>query len=426
MHQPPLIRGHHLPSVYQYAALFEPLPRLCRAVVSASKRGRKSYPEDTILRMLIYRCLRQIPTLSELVFELNTNPALVEALGLDPLKSLPSVERFSSFLRRMENTRLQQVRQTLVQALITQGTIPGKSVAIDSCPVIVQVRENNLKTRLSGRRFDKSQPPKGDRQSGVGVRIHFPGQSKAITYFWGYRNHTVTDAQSELPLCEETYPANVSEVARAKPLLQAVRDLGLPVTHVLADAEYDVEAILLYIVNELHAQPIVAHNPRNEKVTEYSIRKGQIICAAGLPMASRGTVTPKQTGITYRQYSCPIYWLKEFQRQYLCCPVGHPKFVEQKGCNVLIRTSASVRAQIPYGTPHFQNLYHQRTAAERSYSRLLSITMQHPTVRGLTAIRNHCTIAHIATLLVALKAANIGEHEKIRCIKSFVPRFLKN
>ena len=36
---------------------------------------------------------------------------------------------------------------------------------------------------------------------------------------------------------------------------------------------------------------------------------------------------------------------------------------------------SSVRAQIPYGTKQLQALYHQRTAAERSYSRLLTITI---------------------------------------------------
>jgi len=46
-------------------------------------------------------------------------------------------------------------------------------------------------------------------------------------------------------------------------------------------------------------------------------------------------------------------------------------------------------------------------------------------VRGLQANKNHCTIAHIATLLIALTAAKLGERNKIRWIKSFVPNFLK-
>ena len=116
---------------------------------------------------------------------------------------------------------------------------------------------------------------------------------------------------------------------------------------------------------------------------------------------------------------------KKFQRKYLLCPIGHPKHLEQKGCNVLIRLTPSIRTQIPYGSNLFKDIYRKRTAIERSYSRLLAITMQHPTVRGLAANRNHCTIAHIATLLVALTAAWMGERDKIRWVKSFVPNILK-
>ena len=42
---------------------------------------------------------------------------------------------------------------------------------------------------------------------------------------------------------------------------------------------------------------------------------------------------------------------------------------------------------------------HQR---KEFFSRLLAITMQRPTVIGLQATQNHCTIAHITVLLVAL------------------------
>jgi hypothetical protein len=297
-------------------------------------------------------------------------------------------------------------------------------VALDSCSVVPLLRENNLKTRVSHSRFDKNRPPKGDPETGIGVRVHFTGQTdKKVTYFWGYRNHTVSDAESELTLWEETHPANVSEVVRAVPMLQRIKQLNLPIAFVAADSEYDVEAILSFIVQELGAQPIIAHNPRNERNTKYRIEGDKIYCAANLPMAHRGTCT--SGGRSYRQYGCALHWLKKFQRQYLLCPIGHPKHLERKGCNVLIRLTPSLRTQIPYGSNLFSEVYRKRTAIERSYSRLLAITMQHPTVRGLNATSNHCTIAHIATLLVALTAARMGEKDKIRWIKSFLPNFLK-
>jgi len=424
MIQLPLLRGAHLPSVFRYGVLFSHLPSL--PVVQLAGPGRKPYDHNVLLRALIYRCLRQIPTLAELVFELGNNPCLVDCLGLNPLRALPPIERFSHFLHHTENSHLQTVRLALVRDLICEGVITGKVIALDSCSVIAPLRENNLKTSLAHSRFDKNQPPKGDPQTGVGVRIHFSSQKKKeVTYFWGYRNHTVSDTESELTIWEETHPANVSEVRRAIPMLQAVKELSLSTTFVTADSEYDVENILNYIVQEIHAQPIVAHNTRREENTAYRVQGSEIYCAANFPMAHRGKVTNKAKGLAYRQYGCPLHWRKRYQRQYLLCPIGHPKYLEQKGCNVLIRLTSSIRTQIPYGTDLFDQMYRKRTAIERTYSRLLTITMQHPTVRGLQANRNQCTIAHIATLLVALTAVRLGERDKVRWIKSFVPNFLK-
>ena len=424
MYQLPLLRGPHLPSVFRFEILFSHLPALPGR--EPARCGRKPYDRNILFRALIYRCLRQIPTLAELVFELENNPSLVDCLGLNPMKTLPSIERFSAFLRDSDNAALQTVRLALVRDLIKEGAISGRVAALDSCSVVVPLRENNLKTRVCHARFDKNSPPKGDPETGVGVRVHFSGEAnKRVTYFWGYRNHTVSDAESELTLWEETHPANVSEVRRAIPMLQAVRELNLPIAFVTADSEYDTEAILGFIVQELRAQPIVAHNPRNEKNATYRIEGNRVYCAANLPMAHRGKVIAKASGRAYRQYGCPLHWLKKIQHQYLLCPIGHPKHLEQKGCNVLIRLTPSVRTQIPYGSDLFKDIYHKRTAIERSYSRLLTITMQHPTVRGLQANRNHCSIAHIATLLVALTAVRTGEKDKARWIKSFVPNVLK-
>jgi len=47
--------------------------------------------------------------------------------------------------------------------------------------------------------------------------------------------------------------------------------------------------------------------------------------------------------------------------------------------------------------------------------------MQNPSVRGLQAVSNHCTVAHITVLLVALTSAKTGNKDKIRLVESFLP-----
>jgi hypothetical protein len=140
-------------------------------------------------------------------------------------------------------------------------------------------------------------------------------------------------------------------------------------------------------------------------------------------MRRKGKMTIKKAGITYLPYCCPIHFGPEKQR-HLFCPANHPKFLSQKGCNILIRLSPSIREHIDYGSEAFKELHNQRTSVERVFSRLLSIAMQDPPGIGIEATRNYCTIAHITVLLVALAAKRSGHPDKVRFIRSSVPNFL--
>jgi hypothetical protein len=48
--------------------------------------------------------------------------------------------------------------------------------------------------------------------------------------------------------------------------------------------------------------------------------------------------------------------------------------------------------------------------------------MLNPTVIGLKATQNHCTIAHITVVLIALAAHKSGFKDKIRFVKTFLPK----
>ena len=412
-----------LPPVIRYEKLFENLPLLQEPTPST---GRRPVSRNSILKALVYKALRRFATLSEVTFELNNNPSLSQALGFNPLKPAPSVERFSAFLHDIPNDELQGLRRQLVQSLLDSGVITGRNIALDSCPIVASLKENNLKTSMADR-FDKLRRPKGDPDARLGIIVHFlnPFQKK-IHFFWGYRNHVISDVDTELPLWEVTRPANVSEVKLAKSLIQQTQQqFALNIEIVLADAYYDAEDLLRFIIKELRAEAIIPRQTRNTKQSsKYQVKDGKIICEADLPMYRKGKMRPKRTGILYQQYSCPVVYDPKTKRQLITCPVFHPKFFDGKGCNALIRLEPSIRAEIDYDSKHFKELYNKRTAVERVFARLLAIAMQNPTVRGFQANRNHVTIAHIAVLLVALTAHKVGQPDKCRFIKSFVPNFL--
>lgn len=376
------------------------------------------------MRGCLYQRLTRRRFLGDLSTALKENPTLTAALGFDPYAKPPGVERFSAFLADTPHSCFEHIRITLTRQLLDIGVMHANHVGFDSCPIASWVKENNLKTALRHQRFDKNTPPKGDPDARVGVRIHFPSPGKgSVEFFWGYRNHVLSDLESELPLWEITEPNSVGEPSVAIPLLDAAREhLALQYESVAADAEYDSEAILQHIAQVLQAKPFVARNPRRKQdASGFRLDHQHVFCPADLPMYRRGKMTVK--GVTYVQHQCPFYFGK--RPDLLMCPVDHPKFSKQKGCNYLQRLTSSVRDTIPYGTQVFKEHYNRRTAAERIFSRLLSLTIQEPSVRGLTSVRNHATLSHIAVLLVASAAHQLGYTENIRFVRTFVPNILE-
>ena len=104
------------------------------------------------------------------------------------------------------------------------GIVSGKYLTIDASPVPIQCRENNLKTSVRDR-FNKLYPPKADPEASLGVMVNYLKPfHKKVTYFWGYKNHVLSDPISELPLFELTKPANVSEGTLLIPMIKKLKE----------------------------------------------------------------------------------------------------------------------------------------------------------------------------------------------------------
>jgi len=385
--------------------------------------GRKPFSRQSLLKAIIFKNLNSLSVLSDIAIALKNNPSAAIRCGFNILKPLPSVERYSEFLRDKDNTDLQKIRIQLIHELISMGLIRGNYLSIDSCPLPAQVKENNLKTNVKDR-FNKERICKGDPGARLGVMVTFSKSKKEISYFWGYRNHVVIDAQEELPVWEITKPANVQDSVMFIPvfdLMQAA--FQFDVQAVMADGIYDSASILKYIITTLKAKPRIAQNPRNTKnppQRNFS-KAGNPLCEANIEMLARGTFYDKAQDRWRRKWVCPIHHSKKIAKKFFVCPVFHPKFFSQKGCYAYIRVDDDIRKQIDYGSKSFKKDFKMRTGSERVFSRLLSICMQNPPVIGLKATANYVTIAHISVLLVALTAAKSDSKNKIRFIKSFLP-----
>ncbi|GAJ03727.1 unnamed protein product, partial [marine sediment metagenome] len=181
----------------------------------------------------------------------------------------------------------------------------------------------------------------------------------------------------------------------------------------------DSAKVLNFIINDLKAKPYIARNLRREKDHKVS-STGNRICLAGFEMLYWGKY--KEGNRTRLKFVCPIIHSKKFRKEHPFCPWMHPQFVKGTGCFAYTQVvSEDIRKQIAYGTPEFKKVYNLRSGCERIFSRLLDLCMQNPSIRGLRAVSNHCTIAHITVLLVALTAVKTGNKDKIRFVKSFLP-----
>jgi hypothetical protein len=243
----------------------------------------------------------------------------------------------------------------------------------------------------------------------------------------GFRNHIINDAVSELPLVEITLPANVRGTSVVLSQFNFVKEqLGLKIRAVIGDSEYDSATIIEYIVKELHAKPRIAKNIRGEASPSLRLSpSGVPICIAGFEMLSRGIFWDRKENRRRHKFICPIRGSTKFAAQHPYCPWFHPQFIKGSGCykNIRVDVDESIRQNIDYGSESFKKDYNRRTSSERIFSRLLSLLMQKPTVKGLRATANLCTIAHITVLAVAYFASFVKEPKRIRFVKSFLTNF---
>jgi hypothetical protein len=388
--------------------------------------GRKPVSRSAIVRALIFKNLRSIANLSDLSNELFERPALASVLGFIPGDRPIPVERFSCFLKDTDNEVLQEIRILLIRKLTQLGTIKGKYLSVDSCPILANVKENNLKTSVR-HRFLKDRPPKNDKDCRIGVFPTFIQGKTKVDFFWGYRNHIINDCESELPIAEVTLAANVRGTSVITAQLDFVKNnLGLSPAAVIADSEYDSATIIEYIARNLGARPRISINPRRGVPSNTKLSSsGAPICIAGFEMLSRGIFIDRAQNRKRHKFVCPIKGSKKFAKDHPYCPWLHPRFVEGTGCYTYLRVDVdeSIRTNIDYGSESFKRDSNKRTSSERVFSRLLSILMQKPSVIGLSATANLCTISHITVLAVAYFSSFVKEPNKIRFVKSFLPNF---
>jgi len=351
--------------------------------------------------------------------------------GFDPDASLPTARHFTRLLRQMPNAASQFLLDSSVAQLQTrlaaQNWRLGEVVSLDTKHILAWVKENNPKAYIKGKRYDKTQQPKGDPDCRLGCkRRHnqrasskdapptpadnpLPADTLSVgEYYWGYASGVVAakvPGWGEFVMAELTQPFDQPDVSYFFPLMADVeRRLGSRPKFGAFDAAFDA----FYVYEYFHqaGQEGFAAVPFSErgghKARQFS-PDGAPICQARLPMALKYTFLDRSGLLEHecQRYVCPLRYPKPTGQT---CPQNHPRWAKG-GCTSTLAASigARLRYQIDRESQAYKEVYKQRTATERINSQAVDLGIERPKLRNGQAIANLNTLIYVLINLRALQ-----------------------
>ncbi len=316
------------------------------------KRGPKGYDPLPLLYALIAMQLEKIPTIAKLVDRLKSDPVFRYNCGFNVLGPVPSTSTFSRFLNLISKSdALEEDFKQLILKAKNLNIIDGANIAIDS-------------TKLNS--FEKPKPKSKLKDDGKSPNWGKKKDTDGNDIKWfGWKLHILADCKSELPLAIEITPASVNDSILAIPLLKKLKEFygnAFNVRHCIMDSGYDIKENYDYIMNEFHAQPIIAYNKRGSFAPPEGLNERlHPICSMGYELVYWG-----KDG-DYLKFRCPHVlgkadcphgssWCSSSNYGY-CLKINYKK--NNRYFSFPIRSS-----------DEWQEIYNLRTSIERCNSRL--------------------------------------------------------
>jgi hypothetical protein len=395
---------------------------------------------------------QHLPYMADLREYLVEHPALVWVLGFplspdphtpwgfDVQASLPTHRHLSRLLRTLPNSALQFLLTDTVHLLQTElpADLPrfGDCIALDTKHILAWVKENNPKTYVQGKRFDKTRQPKGDPDCRLGCKRktnQFPARQSASEwptpttnphsaqgveigeYYWGYASGVVATKVpdwGEFVLAELTQPFDQPDVAYFHPLLADTEQrLGRRPKSGAFDAAFDAFYVYEYfhLAGGFAAVPFAERGGHKQRVFNEA---GLPLCAAGLPMPLKYTFTDRSGLIEHEsgRYACPLLFPQPTGQT---CPIQHARW-PKRGCLTTLATSigARLRYQLDRESDAYKEVYKQRTANERINSQAVALGIERPKLRNGASIANHNTLIYVLINLHALQRIRQRQAER--------------
>lgn len=385
--------------------------------------GCTGFSQKTILRAFIVKHFEEIASVPRLIEYLQNHPVIAELCGFNMIQKLPDETQFYRFLKKINNSVLQNIHHSVNKILIEQDIISLDTFIIDSKPVMAATRENNLKNPKRNT-TNKHKQPKRNPAATLGYYSYqeINGNKKNLLFYWGYRTHVIVSKQG-IPLIELTLPNNHTDAKTAEKLIRKLKRVYRFKKDAIfiADKAYDEKELYDFIVEQLKCQAFIPLNPRNTQSDRKFNTNGIPICDADFEMKYNSIFSEEKR--TRKKYRCPLKTDEKFALKYpKGCPVKHHRFFsgKQYGCTRYIDITNDARARVPRESKQFKNTFRIRTEVERYFSRLGDREVEQTTHYKIKVIKNQMTIAHMCLSLVAFSAAILlKQPDKIRCFRNF-------
>lgn len=381
--------------------------KLLLTIEAETPAGRNGYPARALWSALIAGVVYRIPSIAELIRNLDTNPYLRVVCGLD---AVPSAPTFSRFLYRLlkHADLLDECIDDLVKRFADLAPGFGESVAVDSTDVHAYSRGK----KHGASDADASWSAKGSKERTKGRKEKGKGENKGSEkkkngkdlYWWfGYKVHLLVDTRYEVPIAAIVTTAKDADTNFLRPLLDE-RDRLLPEVSLevcLADGAYDSTENIKAITGR-SALPIIPLNPGGEKAPPgITNTLGTPLCPTGFPMTYWGR------DVDYLKYRCPQEATKLFS-----CLLDHKGTdrcsLSPYGLVVKLNMKDDPRRYVPVPreTKKWQRLYKRRTAVERVNSRLKqNLLLDELRVRGLPKVKVRIGLNLLVMLAIAVAMA---------------------
>lgn len=380
--------------------------------------GSPPHPEKAYIKALLIKKCENFAYITQLRRFLVKHPLLVlelgfiavddpqAAYGFDVEQTVPCDRWLRHKQQWLAHDHLEALFKQTVATLQTEIPGLGQTVVADVKHIYAWVKPNNPREYITNR-FDPAQQPRGDPDCRLGVkRSHNQDQADGATevkkeYLWGYGSGVMaaTDPEyGDVVLAEYTQPFNETDPTYFEPLYeQVVGHLGFRPCYFAADAAFDAWHIYQPFA-EMGGMAAIPLNLRGHPEPRLGTG-GFHLCPTGLEMAP----------------SYQYHHTSGYQAQLLRCPLlfpqpsgqtcDHEQFAKGSGCvkHINIEAGGWMRVRLDRQSHLYQQLYNQRTAAERINSQAKALGIETPKVRNIHSLINLNTLTYLVINARALQ-----------------------